>query len=107
MIRDCDWDSQTSLTINGQKYHYLMWRDFEEDNVKNFHEIYKVNEDETYLNLHLAWTPYGSPSKQELITWVNCGCPTRKDNENRNFNSALLNQYAERVVTQALGLDLI
>ena len=88
-----DWDREFTFSVGNKKYLYQMERDGEEDNIKNFHYLFELHDDEVE-RLHLDWSPYGWPSKEELITWIECGQPSRSANGNANFNSESLAEWA-------------
>lgn len=79
---------QKKPDFNYKGFRYTPWEDVEEDNIKIFHEL-------TYSNgkkISIPWSPYSTPTDDELKMWIDIGCPTH----NVNFNSkSLLRAWEE------------
>lgn len=52
-------------------YKYVPQKDYEEDNVKIFHDVITPDGKRT----HIAWSPYSHPSSEDLKLWIDMGCP--------------------------------
>lgn len=60
----------------GAEVYYCPTKDYEDDNIKIFH-FFNSCETESYANLRLDWSPYSTPTKNDLKMWFALGCPTR------------------------------
>jgi len=60
-------------------YRYEPTKDYEEDNIKIFHDVV----DKNHFNwknmplLHMDWSPYSYPTESQFRLWVELGRPAR------------------------------
>ena len=85
-----DWDRMFKVEVDGKKYVYLMERDIEPENIKNFHYLAEeigqdIKGEMQYEQRHIDWTPYGQPSKKDVELFIRLGCPSRIVNNNHNW----------------------
>ena len=66
---------KTYTTPNGVEVQYAPYKDYEPDNVKIFHDFDRVSDRK--FHMHLDWSPYSTPSENDLEIWFKLGCPTR------------------------------
>ena len=52
---------------------YTPWEDFEEDNVKIFHDFHTPGGGEVCMD----WSPYSVPTAEDIKTWIELGMPKR------------------------------
>ena len=60
---------------DGVEVHYVPYKDYEPDNVKIFHDFDRVSDGK--FHRHLDWSPYSTPSENDLEMWFALGCPDR------------------------------
>jgi len=63
----------TICTYNG--YHLVEEREYEEDNVKNFHLVY---DGDRYVGV-MPYSPYSTPPGAVFKMWIDCGMPSYED----------------------------
>lgn len=56
------------------EYSLFMEREYEEDNIKNFHLVYK---DSKYFCM-MPSSPYSSVNSVDFQRWIDCGMPSRE-----------------------------
>jgi hypothetical protein len=91
---------KTYTTPNGVEVQYAPYKDYEPDNVKIFHDFDRVSDGK--FHMHLDWSPYSTPSENDLEIWFKLGCPTR-DSIGDGKGSGNLD--SDRLV-EAMGRDL-
>lgn len=87
------------FTVNGEEYEYWFEEDVEDDNIKKFHTLRRLNKAGT---IYMDWSPYDVPSRQDLIMYVQLGCPTRAKGGplNRNDLRAMFELHIGRLVVE-------
>ena len=55
-------------------YKYNNWQDFEEDNIKTFHDVTTPDGQEVSMD----WSPYSTPSFEDFCAWIDLGMPKRQ-----------------------------
>ena len=73
-----------------------------EDDVSKIWHDFRDCETDRYANLHLDWSPYSRPSKNDVEMWFALGCPDRRTIGDGETVGALT---SERLV-EALGKQL-
>ena len=88
-------DTEFSVEIDGTIFQYCMEREYEEDNVKNFHYLFRVLEQSMEPIKNFDWSPYSWVGEKDIRLWIECGMPSRLENNNSNFNTASMELYAQ------------
>ena len=68
-------ESVTYKTKQGAEVHYAPEKDYEDDNIKIFHLF--THAETGKFAFHLDWSPYDSPSENDLLMWFSLECPSR------------------------------
>ena len=61
----------------GASIYYDPSVEHEDDVSKIWHDFCDCETDR-YANLHMDWSPYSNPSKDDIKTWFALGCPDRR-----------------------------
>lgn len=86
------FDTEFTIVVDGVLWHYGMYREYEDDNVKNFHFAWRDGEEKKTIN----FSPYSWVGPETLTIWVKAGCPKRADNPiNGNFTPNSIRDYYE------------
>ena len=85
----------------GQAIYYAPSVEHEDDVSKIWHD-FRDCETSTYANLHMDWSPYSDPSKNDIKMWFALGCPDRRTIGDGETVGSLT---TERLV-EALGKNL-
>ena len=78
-----------AITVDGKEYKYGYEIDDEEDNSKIFHYVIDPEGKEHSMD----WSPYDSPSEEDIQLWIEMGMPSRRD---FGLNSPLRREYLEK-----------
>ena len=74
-VMNVTFPKKTYTTPDGVEVQYAPYKDYEPDNVKIFHDFDRVSDGK--FHMHLDWSPYSTPSENDLEMWFKLGCPTR------------------------------
>jgi hypothetical protein len=84
-------------------YSYSNWKDYEDDNVKIFHEVY---DDDKYV-CSFPYSPYGVPTQGLFARWIDAGMPSRelmgghfREDHDNYYNKWLNNQIDKMLVEE-------
>jgi hypothetical protein len=75
-------------------------REYEEDNVKNFHLVY---EDEKYIGM-MPYSPYSTPPGAVFKMWIDCGMPSSFEMDGQSDKSIhrYYTQWLDRQIDKLL-----
>lgn len=59
-------------------YSYEPWKDYEEDNVKIFHEVYATKDDVKVQSNDMPMSPYAEITHELFCMWIDCDMPSGK-----------------------------
>ena len=62
--------------INGVDCYYSPSEDHEDDCTKIWHDFRRVDNNKVFMTLD--WSPYQTPSQDDVSKWIELGCPNRK-----------------------------
>jgi len=74
-MSDSEYPPKLYLTNDGRQVYYAPVKDYEDDNIKIFHDFNTI--DGRYARMHCDWSPYSHMTEENLDDWFALGCPTR------------------------------
>lgn len=94
-----------SFAYTHRGFTYSNWKDYEEDNIKIFHEVHDRNN--KYV-CSFPYSPYGVPTPGVFCRWIDAGMPSREKmgghfrEDHDKYHSRWLDSQIDRLLVEGM-----